>query len=82
MHEMENIETTPLETLMKAYNIGKEAGLNFIYIGNISEGNYENTKCPKCEKVIIEREWRTGTLVNNIKEKKCPECGEEIAGFF
>lgn len=82
MYQMEDIEQTPIATLLKAYNIGKEAGLNYIYIGNLSDEGYENTKCTKCGEILVERKWRQGILVNKIKQKKCPKCGEEIAGIF
>jgi len=83
MHRMENVASTPLETLMKAYKIGIDAGLKYVYVGNLEDNEHENTVCPKCGKVVIERNWREGRVdVRIVKKKKCLECGEEIAGFF
>lgn len=72
-------EPTPLFILEKAYNIGKQSGLNFVYLGNTRTSGGENTYCPSCNKVIVERE---GFFVKhkNIKEGKCLYCNEVIAG--
>jgi len=82
MYKMENAPQTPTETLMKAYKIGKDAGLKFVYVGNLHGSEYENTICPKCSKVAVERNWNEGIIRNKLKNGKCPECGEKIAGFF
>ena len=72
---------TPSKTLEKAYQIGKDAGLQHIYIGNIDTPFGQNTYCPACQKVVIERQGY-GVWQNNIKRGKCPECGAQIAGVF
>lgn len=46
---------TPLETLEKAYQIGKEEGLEFIYLGNVPGHPYEDTYCPQCGNKVIKR---------------------------
>ena len=46
---------TPLNTLERAYQIGKEEGLEFVYLGNVPGHAYENTNCPKCGKTVIKR---------------------------
>lgn len=70
---------TPVETLQRAYNIGKEAGLNFIYMGNILNDN--TTYCPNCGESLIQR---VGFSVrkNILNNGKCPKCGTEIAGVW
>ncbi|MEM2139282.1 MAG: AmmeMemoRadiSam system radical SAM enzyme, partial [Candidatus Woesearchaeota archaeon] len=72
---------TSQKILEKAYEIGKKAGLNYIYIGNIPGHKYENTYCPKCSKLLIQR---NGFLIleNKIKNNKCLYCNENIKGFF
>jgi pyruvate formate lyase activating enzyme len=71
---------TPLETLRVAHNIGKEEGLRYIYIGNVS-GENENTFCPGCGKPLIQRQgFAVGE--NRIKAAKCPFCNVPIAGVF
>jgi len=71
---------TPIETLRKAYAIGKSEGLNYIYIGNVM-GESEDTVCPSCRKSLIQR---TGyyTGYNKIVDGKCPHCSRSIAGIF
>jgi len=70
---------TPPETLIKARNIGFEEGLKFVYIGNIPGEGGENTYCPKCKNLLIER---FGFFINkiNIKESRCMNCGNPIEG--
>ncbi len=71
---------TPLETLRRAYSIGKEKGLSYVYIGNVL-GESEDTICPRCKKVLIQRH---GFYVSKygLKDSKCSFCGKEIAGIF
>jgi pyruvate formate lyase activating enzyme len=71
---------TPVETLRKAAALAKEAGLKFIYIGNVW-GESEATFCPQCGKVLIRR---SGFSVeeNRMSDGKCPSCGSSIAGVF
>ena len=73
-------EPTPTESLEKAYQIGKSAGLRYIYVGNVQGSKLESTFCYKCDELLIER---TGyrIIANNIKDSKCPNCETEIAGF-
>jgi pyruvate formate lyase activating enzyme len=71
---------TPVETLRRAASLAKEAGLEFIYIGNVW-GESEATLCPRCGKVLVRR---SGFAVeeNKIKTGKCYSCGSPIAGVF
>ncbi len=71
---------TPEATLQKAFDIAKAAGLKYVYIGNLSSANAENTYCPKCQQLLIEREGFCITK-NRIKKSHCPDCDERIAGF-
>jgi len=80
-YRMQDVPQTPLESINNAYKIGKEAGLKYIYAGNIPHENSENTYCPKCKELLIERYGFTVTK-NNIKDGKCPECKEKIIGVW
>jgi pyruvate formate lyase activating enzyme len=73
-------EATPMKSLERAYEIGKSAGLHYIYVGNVPGAKSENTFCYKCGRMLIER---VGYQIsaNNIKNSCCPDCGTEIAGF-
>ena len=72
-------EPTPVESLERAYNIGKAAGLRYVYVGNMPGSRLENTFCYKCGKMLIER---VGYKINanRIKDSSCPDCGTKIAG--
>ena len=69
---------TPPETLHRARQIAREAGLHYVYEGNIySEG--ANTYCPRCNELLIRRSWHD-VLQNRLREGKCSKCGTAIAG--
>lgn len=71
---------TPLETLKRARKIGFEAGLRYVYEGNIP-GEGEDTSCWSCKKTLVKR---IGFTVedNRIVDNKCPYCGVTIAGIW
>jgi len=70
---------TPIATLRRARDIGLAAGLRYVYEGNIPGEGGENTCCPSCATLLIER---YGYLIqtNRIKNGACPDCGATIAG--
>ncbi len=72
--------TTPEAALKKAVQTGYDAGVRYVYAGNVS-GWGNDTLCPSCRKVLIKREGFTVSQ-NNILQKKCPSCGMPVAGVF
>lgn len=82
-YKMTDPENTPAKTLIRAAEIGAAAGLHFVYAGNLpgKTKNYENTFCPKCRALLIER-WGYRILQNNLKEGRCPSCKMEIPGVW
>ena len=76
-YKLNDISSTSVETLRKAVEIGRKAGLEYVYQGNINEG--ENTYCPQCGKLLIERDGFS-IAVDYIKNEFCPYCGKHIAG--
>ncbi|MFZ1082586.1 MAG: AmmeMemoRadiSam system radical SAM enzyme [Candidatus Kryptoniota bacterium] len=82
-YKMSEYSNTDARTLLKAANIGKEAGLYFVYAGNIpgSVGNFENTCCPGCNALLIEREGFR-IVRNNLSDGKCSQCGLKIPGLW
>ncbi len=70
---------TPLETLRLAKKIGEAAGLRYVYLGNVFEGN--NTYCYNCKSLLIERLGLSVTRLL-LEEGKCPACKTVIDGFF
>jgi pyruvate formate lyase activating enzyme len=76
-------EQTPADTLIKAREIGKYAGLKHVYCGNIPWGhsNYETTYCPKCNKELVVR-FGFDIIDNHIINGKCSFCKEKISGVW
>jgi len=75
-HRMIDKEPTSRETIKRAYEIGKAAGLRNIYGGNILGSELENTYCPKCNTLLIAR---AGYNVERFDKKgRCPKCKEKI----
>ncbi|MFB0565245.1 MAG: AmmeMemoRadiSam system radical SAM enzyme [Candidatus Aminicenantaceae bacterium] len=71
---------TPLETLRKAYSVGRDEGLRYIYIGNVL-GEAEDTVCPFCGHTLIRRQGYFIEL-QRVKNSHCPSCGKPVAGVF
>lgn len=78
-YKMTDKEETKEETLIKAYQIGKKAGLKYVYVGNILNNKYESTYCPNCQEKLISRNWDEVEILN-FTNGKCGKCGEKIAG--
>ncbi len=79
-YRMLHVPPTPVERLKRAYEIGREEGLNFVYVGNYWDEDLESTYCPSCGKKVIERlGYRTR---NHLKEGRCPYCGYQLAGVW
>lgn len=70
---------TPVGTLKNAYRIGKDKGLEFVYLGNVQEET--DTICPGCGSVLIKRAYFS-VGQNNIKSGKCPKCSTVIPGVW
>ena len=72
---------TPAATLRRARKIGQAAGLRYVYTGNIPGDDGENTYCPNCGKIIIERTgYRVGAI--NIRDGNCAFCSTPVAGVW
>jgi len=72
---------TPVKTLQKAKSLGREAGLKYIYVGNVM-GEDRDTDCPKCGDTLIRREYFAPNQIRVTDDSNCPSCGEHIAGVF
>jgi pyruvate formate lyase activating enzyme len=77
-------DNTDSQTLIRAAEIGREAGLRYVYAGNLpgNVGEYETTHCPRCSYQLVKR---SGYVIQKYKitdEGKCPKCGEKIAGLW
>jgi pyruvate formate lyase activating enzyme len=79
--KLSHLNPTPVAKLEQARQIGLEAGLKYVYLGNVPGHPAENTYCPACGKLLIERaNYRI--LQYHLHGNGCGYCGEPIAGYF
>jgi len=81
-HKLAHLTPTPIHTLVKARDVARAEGLNFVYIGNVPglEGA-ETTWCPGCRKAVVERKIYAVTRLDLVNGK-CRFCGRKIAGVW
>ena len=80
-YKLKNLPPTPLGTLEKARDICQDAGLGYVYIGNVPGHDAENTYCHKCGKLLLSR---YGYLIkeNKLSKGKCKYCKTKIPGVW
>ncbi|NOX14611.1 MAG: AmmeMemoRadiSam system radical SAM enzyme [Epsilonproteobacteria bacterium] len=78
-YKMREHQTTSNKTIKKAYNIAKDAGLWYVYLGNTNM--HTDTICPKCGTILIQRNGY-GTNAINITDGTCPKCNRKIEGIW
>ena len=83
-YKMTDPDNTPPGTLIRAAEIGYEAGLRFVYAGNLAGWvkNYENTYCPNCHKLLIERYGYRILDYHITPDGNCPDCSFAIPGIW
>jgi pyruvate formate lyase activating enzyme len=82
-YKMTDSNNTPVSTLIRASEIGKSEGLNFVYAGNLPGmvGIWENTYCPGCGELLIERYgFRVRRM--RVQDGKCPKCRTLVPGVW
>ena len=79
MYQMAHHPMTDVSSIERALAAGREAGLQFVYAGNVDFAQY--TLCPKCGEAVIRRRGYA-TELSGIKEGRCEKCGTEICGIF
>ena len=77
MYKKPSENSTPKKTLIKAYDLAKDIGLKYPYIGNVRDRRGGKTFCPECGEVLIDR---SGYSINikAIDHKKCAKCGYDL----
>lgn len=82
-YKMTENDNTDVGALLRAYDIGRKAGLRYVYPGNIpgSFGDREGTHCPTCEKLLVPRVGFR-VLGNFIRNGRCPDCHTTIPGIW
>jgi pyruvate formate lyase activating enzyme len=81
--QFKRLETpsTPIDSLHRACLIGKEAGLKYVYSGNVSGDEGENTVCSNCKKLVIKRHGFR-IIDNFLSGSACSHCGQKLEGLF
>ncbi len=80
-YKMSNTPSTPFAVLKKAYDIGKQEGLKYVYTGNVFDEETGSTYCPNCSELLVRRNWYEVSM-EKLKGNKCFACGYEIKGIF
>lgn len=81
-HHLQTLPATPLATLERARDVALEAGLHYVYIGNVPGHAAENTYCPGCGKLLVERSGFVAGRMLVRKDSSCPYCLHKIAGLW
>ncbi len=81
-YQMLKVPATKHRDLLRADEIGKRAGLRYVYLGNIDDPKHSMTNCPKCQTVLIDRVNYQGVIKNLDKKGRCKQCGEKIYGVW
>ncbi|MHB9035370.1 MAG: AmmeMemoRadiSam system radical SAM enzyme [Armatimonadota bacterium] len=76
--ELSNVPPTPSATLEAAVQIGKNAGLQFVYLGNMATETGENTYCPKCGNLAVIRSGYETQVIGVTNEGKCVKDSEDL----
>jgi len=71
---------TPIVTLERARAIGLQAGLRYVYLGNVPAHPGEHTSCPHCGAILVRRGLLRLLRCDVTPDGRCPRCGQEIAG--
>ncbi len=75
-YKMLDVPPTSTACLENAYKIAKDAGVEYVYLGNVPGHKYENTYCPECGELLIQR--TNYRVKRRIRDNRCPACGREL----
>ncbi len=81
-YKMTDVPPTPPATLRRAREIALQAGLHYVYVGNVHDAEADSTWCPGCGQRVIERDWYRLGEWNLDRGGCCSHCGTPIAGVF
>ena len=80
-YKMTGTPSTPLKTLELACHVGREAGLKYVYSGNVPGWGDESTRCPACGETLISR-MGFSVRANHLRDGACYSCGQAIEGIW
>lgn len=75
--ELSHLPPTPMTTLRRAREIGVAEGLRFVYMGNVDEPGGEDTRCPRCGALAVQRD-RYRVAARELRDGACASCGESL----
>jgi pyruvate formate lyase activating enzyme len=78
-YKLQDIRSTPLETLEMAYSVAREEGMRYVYIGNVPGNGHEHTFCPECGELLIKRGMFGLDTYKLTGKGTCPRCGTPIS---
>ena len=81
-YKMTDIQPTPIDTLLRARDIARQAGINYVYVGNIPDRRSNSTWCPSCDHLLIERQAYQMGRWGITESGSCEKCGHAIPGVF
>jgi pyruvate formate lyase activating enzyme len=80
-YRLTDLPPTPVASLERAWQIGRDAGLNYVYLGNVPGHPGENTVCPGCGEILIRRVGFR-IIKNRLDKGSCPDCNRSIPGVW
>ncbi|MFC4998656.1 AmmeMemoRadiSam system radical SAM enzyme [Dactylosporangium cerinum] len=80
--KMRDIPHTPPETLSRARRIALDAGLRFVYTGNVHDPDGQTTHCPGCAAPVVVRDWYDLRAYHLTDDGHCVHCGTQLPGVF
>jgi pyruvate formate lyase activating enzyme len=80
--KMRDVPATPPSTLKRARKQAMQAGLKYVYTGNVHDIEGDTTRCPRCEQPLIVRDWYELLDYRLTADGHCPDCGAAVAGHF
>jgi pyruvate formate lyase activating enzyme len=80
-HQLTSLPSTLPGTLESAREIAMDAGIHYVYIGNLSGTTWENTYCPVCKRMVVERD-RYAVRSYSLHDGVCHSCRTAIAGVW
>ena len=80
--KMGDLPPTPPATLTRARRIALDAGLHYVYTGNVHDREGGTTSCPSCHAALIVRDWYDIRRYDLTPDGACPHCHTAIAGRF
>jgi pyruvate formate lyase activating enzyme len=81
-YKMTDLVATPAATLSRARRIALDAGLHYVYTGNVHDSVGGTTYCPQCSAALIVRDWHRIESYRLTPEGRCPDCDTAIPGRF